>query len=515
MATTNTNPPVARTPQFNEAPSIWKDRSMGTIIAFALVALAGLLVSFILPRGPTTQTQGLLLLAGSAILGVIAGRLMRSGWGLLLFPVIHIAVLEWTRPDLLGPTVGPIRLDDTFGILAFVVGRGLYGLVAIVPMVLGTAIGVWLGNLSAKPSGVSLWVLPLLATATLVVLAVWLALPARTPPILDANGQPIAGSISELSTVRLGGLEQAIMVRAHSADKPVLLYLNGGPGQSGLPFSRVMLEDLTKNFVVVDWDQRGTGKSYVVLEPTATLTLERAINDTIELAEHLRTRFREQKIYVLGESWGSTLGVLAVQRRPDLFHAFIGSGQMVSQRVTDQRLYHDVLDLAARTGNSGLADKMRSYGLPPYADIPFANGFVMQQYDALYKPYTPSAAYIERGSKAGIGPYGVFASEYNLIEKFNVLRGLMDMFTVMYPQLQQLDFRQDVPRLEVPVYVLDGAAELSARREPMLEWFNTLEAPRKQLFTLENAAHSVAFEQYETLNKIMLETVLPETYYRN
>jgi proline iminopeptidase len=217
---------------------------------------------------------------------------------------------------------------------------------------------------------------------------------------------------------------------------------------------------------------------------------------------------------LLGESWGSTLGVLAVQRSPELFHAFIGSGQMVSQRETDRRLYQEVLDLAARTNNQQLASKMQSYGQPPYADIPYAYAFVMGQYDALYKPYTPSSAYLERGKKSGLDPFAVLGSEYNFIEKFNVLRGLIDMFTIMYPQLQGLDFRRDVKRLEVPVYMLDGAAELSARRDLALEWFKTLDAPKKKIFTINNAAHSVAFEGFESFKKIMLETVLPETYSR-
>jgi pimeloyl-ACP methyl ester carboxylesterase len=88
------------------------------------------------------------------------------------------------------------------------------------------------------------------------------------------------------------------------------------------------------------------------------------------------------------------------------------------------------------------------------------------------------------------------------------------MFTVMYPQLQGIDFRRDVRRLAVPVYMLDGAAELTSRRDLALEWFNRLEAPQKRVFTFENAAHSVSFEQYQAFYKIMLETITPETYSR-
>ena len=94
------------------------------------------------------------------------------------------------------------------------------------------------------------------------------------------------------------------------------------------------------------WDQRGSGKSYAALDPTSTYTLERWSADTIALTDYLRDRFAEEKIYLLGESWGSTLGVLAVQERPDLFHAYIGSGQMVSQRETDRIIWRDLLAYA-------------------------------------------------------------------------------------------------------------------------------------------------------------------------
>lgn len=496
---------------------IWKDRRRGIALAIGIAALAGVLVSVTLPRGPTTQNQALLVLVAGLIVGILAGLAMRSRWAMLLAPLVHILALEFARPQLLGPTVGAIRLNDTYGVLAFVLGRGLYGLVAILPMILGAYLGAVLarelnGSWRSFRGAFVRWTPAVLATLILGALAVWIALPASTPPILGADGGVVPGSIAELTTVRLGGHDQTIMIRGYSADKPVLLYLNGGPGQSGLPFTRVVLADLSRDFVIVDWDQRGTGTSYSALDPTATLTLDQAINDTIELTNELRQRFDEPKIYVVGESWGSILGILAVQRQPDLFYAFIGSGQMVSVRETDRRIYQDVLDLAARNGNAEIAAQMRAYGQPPYADIPYANVFAMEQYETLYKPYTPSQAYMDRGNASGIGPYGVLSSEYNLVEKFNVLRGLLDTFTVMYPQLQDIDFRRDVQRLAVPVYILDSAAELSARRDLSVERFNALQAPTKRMFTIENAAHSVAFEQFEAFGTIMRETVLPATY---
>jgi proline iminopeptidase len=492
--------------------SVSSNRWLGIGVAVGVAALTGLIIALTLPRGPTTTAQALIVLITGLAVGVLAGLAMQSRWAMFIAPVAYIIALELGRWGAVGPSVDLPRFDSTYGILALILGRGFHALVGLLPMILGVGFGI---TLALYLSGTSVrWTPTILLLLIPIALAVWLALPARTPAILGADGKALPGSIAELTTVKLGGHNQAIMIRGYNVDNPVLLYLSGGPGQSDLPYSRVMFEALSRDFVVVSWDQRGTGKSYGALEPTSTLTLAQAVSDTIELTNYLRQRFDEEKIYLLGESWGTTLGVLAVQQQPELYYAWLGSGQMVSQRETDRRLYQDVLNLAAQKGDDNLATKMRSYGEPPYADIPYANAFVMGYYEPLYKPYTPPQAYIQRGTAAKVGPFGIFGSEYNLVEKINVLRGLIDMFSVMYPQLQVIDFRKDVTRLEVPVYIFDGAAELTSRRDLALEWFAGLEAPSKQLVTLENAAHSVAFEGFETVHKIMTETVLPETYKR-
>jgi proline iminopeptidase len=314
--------------------------------------------------------------------------------------------------------------------------------------------------------------------------------------------------------VELGGQRQSILVRASDPDDPVLLYLSGGPGQSDLGYGRVLLEPLVADFVVVVWDQRGTGTSYGALDPTQTLTLDQAVADTIQLSTLLADRFDEERIYLLGESWGSTLGVLAVQERPDLFHAYIGSGQMVSQRVTDQIIWRDLLAYAERTESWELYDQVLTFGEPPYRDTPWSNSIVMGSYPLLETGYTPPAAYIERGVGSGIGPYGVLASEYGFVDKVNALRGLLDTFSLMYPQLQDLDFRTDVPALDVPVYVLDGEHELRGRRDLALEWFDGLAAPTKQLVTYADAGHSVVFEQADAFHRLMVDEIVPATYGR-
>lgn len=510
--------PAAQTPRAVGTPARRARTTRSTLAAVSGVALAGLFAfatTIFMPRGPVTPGQVWLVGVGALVAGVAGGLLLRTRWAMLLLPVAYGVGVELARLHVAGPTVDALRLDNPYGILALLVGRGFHGLMVFPPLLLGVALG--LTRVRATETGVGFGraclrqPLLLVLAAAVAALAILNTLPASTPPVVDGAGQPIPGSIAELTTVRLGGREQTILVRGRSADLPVLLYLSGGPGQSDLPYVRVLFEDLTQHFIVVGWDQRGTGKSYAALDPTGELTLAQAVADTIELTTYLRDRFGEEKIYLLGESWGTTLGVLAVQQRPDLYHAWIGSGQMVSQRATDRQLYHDVLALAGRTGDRMLRDQMLAFGEPPYADIPYPNAIVMGAYPRLETPYTPPRAYIERGTAANLGPYGIFASEYSFVEKANVLRGLIDMFTVMYPQLQEIDFRRDVRRLDVPVYILDGAAELPARRDLALAWYEQLDAPIKRLYTFENSGHSVAFEQFEALEQILTETVLVET----
>lgn len=509
----------------SQAPSllgaIWRDGRVAAATGIGLAVLSGLLVALAMPRGPVTTAQTLALLVIGLFTGVVVGLVLRSRWAILLAPVAHLVAFELGRLGATGPTVDGLHLETATGIMVTLVGRVFYVVVGLVPMALGGIYGAAfarrLANGEARPRAPwrsAAWYARRgtagLATAGIAALAVLIAWPASVPPVPGPDGNALPGSIAELTRVRLGGHDQWIEIRAASPDKPVLLYLSGGPGQSDLPYSRVFFADLARDFVVVGWDQRGTGKSYPALDQSS-LTLDRAVADTIELTDYLRDRFDERKIYLLGESWGTILGVLAAQQRPDLYHAFIGSGQMVSVRETDRRLYHDLIAYAVQTGDAALADQLRSYGEPPYGSI-FGNAFVFQHYNKLYRPYDPPQSYLDRGAASGIGPWGLLGSEYTLVERVNALRGLADMNAVLYPQLQALDFRRDVPQLSVPVYLLDGQAELAGRRDLALEWYEQLVAPQKRLFSFEAAAHAVAFEQFEAFHRIMIGTVVPETY---
>ena len=468
-------------------------------LALGCGAVAGLAAGVLQPRGPVTEAEALALIAGGVAVGILTGVVSRTRWSMLAAPAGYLLAFELARTTAGLPSTGPLELDSAFGPLAYVFGR-------LVPWLLGaTALAVGAGwaarDRSRRPIALTA------LTATLALVAGSLAIPASSPPLTDAGGRPIPGAVSELIAVELGGQRQWIQVRGASADLPVLLYLSGGPGQSDLAFSRVLLEPLTRDFLVVGWDQRGAGKSYPGLD-AATHTPRQAVSDTIELARWLTQRYGRQKVYLLGESWGSLLGIMAIQQAPELFHAYVGSGQMVAPLDTDRRIYADLVTQAMGTGNGQLVARLAAMGPPPYRSV-FDYATIMSHYGLLEGAYTPPAAYLRRGAASGVGPYGVLGSEYAPIEKINVLRGLLDSFSALYPQLQDVDLRRDATRLKVPVFILAGDHELRGRTDPARQWFDALDAPSKRWYDIEGAGHSVAFEHADELHRILLEDVPP------
>jgi uncharacterized membrane protein YeaQ/YmgE (transglycosylase-associated protein family) len=351
---------------------LWHDRRVQVVLALLACAVAGWISSLAMPRGPQRPADVVAAMLIGAVVGLVAGWLLRSRWAALVAPVTFAVVFELGRLGLIGPSVDRPRLTITVGVMVFVLGRLFHGLVLFAPMAVGALYGAAFARRASggSVSGNRLWRylrggLTTLTTLALVALGVLLTRPGTTSPIAGADGKPLAGSVAELVRVKLGGHEQTVLIRGRNVEAPVLLYLAGGPGQSDLGYTRAYMPTMEEHFVFAVWDQRGTGTSYDALDPTQTWTLDQAVADTIELTNYLRHLFDERKIYLFGNSWGSTLGVLAAQLHPELYHAYIGAGQMVSQRETDQIIYRDMLDYAAATGDTALATKLRAWGEPP------------------------------------------------------------------------------------------------------------------------------------------------------
>jgi pimeloyl-ACP methyl ester carboxylesterase len=324
---------------------------------------------------------------------------------------------------------------------------------------------------------------------------------ASTPPILGADGQPLPGSIATMEQVTLNGSQQWITIRGKNAHNPVLLYLGiGGPGAGGFPATALTLAPLEDHFVVVNWDQPGTGKSYNAV-PISTLTVERFVSDAHALTQLLRTRFHQDKIYVLGLSWGTILGIKLVQQYPDLFYAYIGNGQMVNTIENDRLGYELALKIVTERGDTATADTLRRYGPPPYV----GDGMTVKYaaYNDVLFTYMGSPT-IEQILL--LAPQ--FAPEYGLLDKVNFDRGLIESFAVLYPQLRDLDFTTQASRLDVPVYFLVGC-DVNAMASLVERYYNILQAPHKELIWLNSGHGATAEETVDALVNHALKQTWP------
>lgn len=351
------------------------------------------------------------------------------------------------------------------------------------------------------------WI-PLVALALVALFVAVSQWRAHTPPILGADGKPLPGSIAQLEKVRLGGEDQWLIVRGQDASKPVLLFLSGGPGASEAARVLRFNQALEKHFVVVIWEQRGCGKSYMA---RGDLSLERYTADTIELSEMLRERFGQGKIYLVGHSWGTIIGVLAAQARPDLYHAYVGTAQMVDVLETDQLIYDIVLEHARQTGDAKFAARLEEQGPPPYYGNnpigPYATLFG-REYQVFEMPNIKDEAYRRDGDAIMLM---LRQPEYGWLDRVYYLLGLMTTFNAVYPQLQEMDFRLDAARLDLPVYIVQGRNDMNNPSPIPESYFERLEAPHKKLVLFEGSGHGMIWEEAERFHRLMVDTVLVET----
>ncbi len=484
---------------------IWASPWIGWASALAIASIFGLVSGVLTPRGPITSREALISMLAAVIVGLAAGLLTGRRWSLLVAPLAFALIFEITRLGIDGPTVDGIHLGSLYGWIAFGTGRLFHGILVLIPIAVGDRYGVALAGRLGRADTVRLggigWPVLGVGTLAVAVLAVLIARPASTAPILGSDGLSPVGSVAELTEVNLGGHDQAVLIRGRDVTNPVLLYLSGGPGGSDLGAIR---QDVTleQDFVVVTWEQRGVGKSYAALDPVETLTMDQMVADTIELTNYLRHRFNHETIYLTGTSWGTTLGVIAAQQHPELYSAMVGTGQMVSQKATDVMFWEDTLAWAERTGNEALTGSLRANGPPPYDDILKYEAAISHEHD-----FTPFPG-LDLSKEM---PAILFVPENTLMDRVNGFRSFLDTFSVLYPQLQHIDFRVDVPRLEIPFYLVIGRYESRGRAVLANEWFEMLDAPIKEKFVFEHSGHRPVFQEPGEFARVMRRVVAETT----
>jgi len=285
--------------------------------------------------------------------------------------------------------------------------------------------------------------------------------------------------IDERGYVRIGGVNQWITIRGWNRDNPAILILHGGPGAaySALPDAFLPWEH---DFTVIQWDQRGAGKSFSA--DKAAGNIELMVRDAVEVSEYARRRLRKQKIILLGHSWGSVLGILTIKARPDPFDAWVGTGQIVNMQQNEVVAYAQVLAKARARGDRDSVEALEKSGPPPYHDI---RQMGVERRRAMQ--YEPGAGL--QVLLAG----ALTAPNYSLKDAGNYVRGIIDGDDFFGQTMDGALARMDLPALgtdfTIPVFIVQGADDDMTPASLARAYFDRITAPRKAFLLVPGAGH--------------------------
>lgn len=327
-----------------------------------------------------------------------------------------------------------------------------------------------------------------------IILVVYLGIVPSTDKFRDDKGNVIPESIAELERVELGNLEQQILIRGKDESNPVLLWLHGGPGAVQMPLAHQLDEKLEEEFVVVHWDQRGAGKSNHRGFDEKTMSFEQFKSDAAELTDYLQKRMNREKIYLLGHSWGSFLGLQLVNENPEDYYAYIGVSQLVDN-LRQLEIAHDwLLKKIHKQDDSEALEKLEELGEPPY------------KYDEDIRDFT----YLVNdyggnfdGDMLSLITKIASSPEYNFIDYIRGVKGLNRGGAPMYEdgEFTRVNIMEDISSLDLPVFFLTGKNDYITPLQLVEEYFEILEAPRKDLVIFEDSAHFPFLQETEKFNR--------------
>ena len=355
----------------------------------------------------------------------------------------------------------------------------------------------------------------LLFVLLLVVIAmitIWIKSPGTTQPITDNNGNIIPNSIATIEKLKIGNLDQYLIIRGENTANPVLLFLHGGPGSPEFPLFQNENLIFEKEFVMVNWEQRGAGKSYSENIPPESMTVDQLMSDIEEISKYLQQRFKKEKIYLAGHSWGSFIGMKAAYQYPELFHAYIGIGQAGNQYQGEQTSLDWIKQQAHERKNQVAIKEIADIKLPT-RDAP-SKAWI--DHLAIERNYVN-----EFGGGARRTPVNVFmmfakmiinAPEYTIAEKLHYEKANYYCMEYFWPPLMQTDLNQSIGRIEIPVYILQGKHDYQTPLAEAKSFFDQLDADEKEFFVFENSAHAPFLDEPGRFNEVIVNEVLKEKH---
>jgi len=324
-----------------------------------------------------------------------------------------------------------------------------------------------------------------------------------------------ADGIEVLEKVRLGGIDQWISIRGRHASNPVILYLHGGPGFPMMPFAHVFQTPWEEQFVVVQWDQRGTGKTWLENDPATvlpTMTHERMLEDAHELTLYLRRKLGKDRIVIVAHSWGTFLGIPLVKRYPGLYYAYVGTGQVINVQENERVGYQRTLAVARERGHARAVEALEA--LAPYPDPVKGTSEPRRE----LRRWMRELGLMVRGKSdrqilLEMLDAGLRSPDYTLAENLVWIRRLDSTYSrdALAADIDRFDVGPLGYRFEVPVILALGRHDWQVPSTIAAEYLERVEAPFKKLVWFEHSAHSPPSEEADRFHRMLVEDVLPLT----
>jgi len=319
---------------------------------------------------------------------------------------------------------------------------------------------------------------------------------------VSAQSAAASKAIDEQAFVQIGGIEQWISIRGQNRDNPLILVLHGGPGVSNAPFAPAFIP-WEKDFTLVQWDQRGAGRTFGRNGPQGTglLSIDRLVQDGIELTQYLRSHLQKDKVVLFGLSFGSVIGLKMAKARPELFTAYVGSGQFVNAAEGDALGYQLTLAQARAVGNSEAIKALEAMGPPPWADVKTrsaAKGWATR----MTKEDDPA-------SKMNVRAMLRALPDYSDADLKNLAAGMAFSTEPLVRDVLSFDARTLGARFPIPVFIFQGADDLNTPTALVQRWFTDLDAPAKAIVIVEHASHGAFYTHSEQLGGFLTDRVRP------
>ena len=335
------------------------------------------------------------------------------------------------------------------------------------------------------------------------VLEFW-SYPGTPKPFLDENGKTLPGSISEKIFVDINGVKQGMFIKSTNINNPVLLYLHGGMPDYFL--TEKYPTGLEDDFIVVWWEQRGSGLSFTANISPETLTLKQMISDTLEMTNYLRHRFGKEKIYMMAHSGGSFIGIQTVAQAPELYYAYIGVAQIAYTLESEKLAYDYMLAQFKADGNTNMVRKLEAAPVTMPGGVPDA---YLALRDPAMHPLGIGTMHEMNSHATGVFIASLQSPEYTLNEKFRTWTAkARSGVSILWEDMLATDLRGKVTKLDIPVYFLEGIYDYTCNYALAKDYFGKIDAPVKGFYTFEESAHSPIFEEPEKVQKILREDVI-------